>query len=444
MLLLLGGIFGGLAALGLGYWLGLRAAGHAASSAQAQASDRQAELERLRRDEAGLRERAARAEQAAEESGRRLAEDQQRLDRLRSEIALEAGRLLTEKSGELRAEASRHFEGVLAPLRQNLDDLKGLADRIHQQDSASRAGLAEQVRLLTESHRAFNEQAGTLSLSLKSNTRAQGAWGEVVLASVLEASGLREGQEYVLQGRGLKLKAEDGRSQLPDAVVLLPEGRQVVIDAKASLTSYFRWAEARSEAEQEAEALELVASLKRHIKGLGDKDYSQLEGLRSPEFTLMFVPLEPALGVALRRDPGLFQQSWERRIVVVGPNTLFSTLKMIDQVWGQERRNRNAEEIAKRGGLLYDKFHGFLKDFMAAKDAMKSALGLQEEAQRKLVDGRGSIVSQAEEMKRLGAKAAKQLPEAWVAAAADGPDEAANADAAPGERDGLTANEAPE
>ncbi|HTA16221.1 MAG TPA: DNA recombination protein RmuC, partial [bacterium] len=313
-------------------------------------------------------------------------------------------------------------------LRQNLEDLKGLADRMHRQDSESRAGLAEQVRLLTESHRSFNEQANNLSLTLKSNTRAQGAWGEVVLARVLEASGLREGSEYVLQGRGLKLKTEDGRAQLPDAVVFLPEGRQVVVDAKASLTSYFRWVEARSEAEQLVEAIELVASLKRHIKALGDKDYTQLEGLRSPEFTLMFVPLEPALSVALRQDPSLFEQSWERRIVVVGPNTLFSTLKMVDQVWGQERRNKNAEEIAKRGGLLYDKIFGFIKDFAAAREAMKSALGLQEEAQRKLVDGRGSIVSQAEEMKRLGAKASKQLPENWLLAAGGGTEEEAAAE----------------
>jgi DNA recombination protein RmuC len=417
------GLLAALAALGAGFWLGRRTSGASQTLAEAAALAGQKELERLRLEQAALIERAARGEQAAEEALKRLREDQERLDKLRTEIALEAGRLLTEKSVELRAEAGRHFEGVVAPLRQNLEDLKGLADRIHRQDSESRAGLAEQVRLLTESHRAFNEQANTLSLTLKSNTRAQGAWGEVVLARVLEASGLREGTEYVLQGRGLKLKTEDGKAQLPDAVVFLPEGRQVVVDAKASLTSYFRWVEARSEAEQAVEAAELVASLKRHIKGLGDKDYTQLEGLRSPEFTLMFVPLEPALGVALKLDPSLFEQSWERRIVVVGPNTLFSTLKMVDQVWGQERRNKNAEEIAKRGGLLYDKVFGFIKDFAAAREAMKSALGLQEEAQRKLVDGRGSIVSQAEEMKRLGAKASKQLPENWLLAAAGGDQE---------------------
>jgi DNA recombination protein RmuC len=421
---LFAGLAAALAALGFGFWLGQRGSAQAAAAAREGA---QKELDRLRLEQAELIGRAVRGEQAAEDARLRLKEDQERLDKLRTEIALEAGRLLTEKSVELRAEAGRHFEGVVAPLRQNLEDLKGLADRIHRQDSESRAGLAEQVRLLTESHRSFNEQANNLSLTLKSNTRAQGAWGEVVLARVLEASGLREGSEYVLQGRGLKLKTEDGKAQLPDAVVFLPEGRQVVVDAKASLTSYFRWVEARSEAEQLVEAAELVASLKRHIKSLGDKDYTQLEGLRSPEFTLMFVPLEPALSVALRQEPGLFEQSWERRIVVVGPNTLFSTLKMVDQVWGQERRNKNAEEIAKRGGLLYDKIFGFIKDFAAAREAMKSALGLQEEAQRKLVDGRGSIVSQAEEMKRLGAKASKQLPENWLLAAGGGADEEASA-----------------
>lgn len=403
-----------LAALAAAYLLGQRASRPALDLAQKASKDAQKAVDDLRREESTLRERAARAEQALAEARQRLIEDQARLERVRADIAVEAGRLLTEKSVELRAEAGRHLEGVLAPLRQNLEDLKGLTDRLHRQDSESRAGLAQEVRTLTETHRAFQEQASGLSLTLRGNSRAQGAWGEVVLARVLEASGLREGTEFVLQGRGLGLKTEQGAAQLPDAVVLLPEGRQIVVDAKASLVAYFRWVDAGSDVQRDAEALELVASLKRHIKALADKDYAHLDGLRSPEFTLLFVPLEGALGVALRQEPGLFELAWERRLVVVGPTTLFSTLKMVDQLWGQDRRNRNAEEIASRGGLLYDKLIGFLKDFGAAREALKNALNLHEEAQRKLVDGRGSVVSQAEALKRLGVKAAKQMPEPWI------------------------------
>jgi DNA recombination protein RmuC len=336
-------------------------------------------------------------------------------DTLRAEFGELAGRLLEEKSGKLREEAGRHFEGVVAPLRQHLEDLKGLA----QADSKDRAGLSQRVLDLVQRTADFNLKADQLSVTLKGNTKAQGTWGEVILARVLVASGLREGDEYVLQGRGLKLKSEDGRSQLPDAVILLPEGRQVVIDAKASPAPYYAWAEAREEAGQLAAAALLVASLRAHIKGLSEKDYTQLEGLRTPEFTLMFVPVEPALSVALQKEPTLFEQAWEKRVVVVGPNTLFGALKVIDQIWSQERRNKNSEEIAKRGGLLYDKLTLFIEDLGRAKTAMREALAAQDEAHKKLVDGRGNLVSQAEEMKRLGAKASKKLPKAWLDAAGE-------------------------
>lgn len=375
--------------LGLGYWLG-------------------------RREADQLRERAIRAETQAEEARKQLAEDQDRLDKLKSEFGELAGRLLDEKSGKLRDEAGRQFEGVVAPLKQNLEDLKALTDRIHKDDFAQRAGLETTIKALAETHSHFVAEARGLSLSLKGNVKGQGRWGELVLEKVLEAAGLRAGQEYQLQGKGMELKAADGSAQRPDAIVLLPEGKHLVIDAKTSLDGYDAWLNATDESSRDLAAGQQVAALRKQVKELSEKSYDTNEKLGSPEFTVMFVPSEPALGIALHREPSLFEQAWEKRIVVVGPNTLFGTLKVVAQLWGQERRNKNAEDIAKRGGLLYDKLVGFVEDMARAKTAMKGALEAQDAAHQKLVEGRGNVIAQAEELKQLGAKASKALPPAWV------------------------------
>jgi DNA recombination protein RmuC len=378
-------LIAGAALLGLGLWLG-------------------------RREADQLRERAARAEAQAEEARRQLAEDQGRLDKLKAEFGELAGRLLEEKSGSLREEAGRHFQGVIAPLKQNLDDLKSLADRMHKDDATQRAGLESTVKALAEAHRSFVDQAHDLSLSLKGNVKGQGRWGEFVLERVLEAAGLRPGQEYVLQGKGLELKAEDGSAQKPDAVVLLPQGKHLVIDAKTSLDGYQAWTQAGDEAARDQAAQQQVVAVRKQVKDLAEKSYPSNGKLGSPEFTIMFVPSEPALGIALQKDPSLFDQAWEKRIVVVGPNTLFGTLKVVSQLWGQERRNSHAEEIAKRGGLLYDKLVGFVEDLGRAKAAMKQAMEAQDAAHQKLVEGKGNVIGQAEKLRSLGAMAEKALP----------------------------------
>jgi DNA recombination protein RmuC len=375
--------------LGLGYWLG-------------------------RRGSDGLLERAIRAEEQAEGARRQLAEDQARIDKLKAEFGELAGRLLDEKSGKLREEAGRQFEGVVGPLKQNLEDLKALTDRIHKDDYSQRAGLEATIKALAETHQSFVSEARGLSPSLKGNVKGQGRWGELVLEKVLEAAGLRAGQEYQLQGKGLELKAPDGSAQRPDAIVLLPEGKHLVVDAKTSLDGYDAWLKAADEAGREQAASQQALALRKQVKELSEKSYQSNEKLGSPEFTIMFVPSEPALGIALQREPGLFEQAWEKRVVVVGPNTLFGTLKVVAQLWGQERRNKNAEEIARRGGLLYDKLVGFIEDMGKAKSAMKTALDAQDAAHQKLVEGRGNVIAQAEELKHLGAKASKALPANWV------------------------------
>jgi DNA recombination protein RmuC len=359
-----------------------------------------------------LSERAARAEAQAQGAQAALGADQQRLDKLRVEFSELAGRLLEEKSGKLREEAGAQFGGLLAPLKQNLDDLKSLADRMHKDDASSRASLETTVKALAESHQQFSQQARDLNLTLKGNVKAQGQWGEVMLQRVLDSAGLRQGSEYVLQGKGLELKGPDGEAQKPDAVVFLPEGKHLVIDAKASVDGYLSYANASDEASRDLAAQQQMVALRKQMKDLSEKAYQANEKLSAPEFTLMFVPSEPALGLALQKDPGLFEQAWEKRIIVVGPNTLFGTLKIVAQFWGQERRNKNAEEIARKGGTLYDKFSGFIEDLGTARRAQEEALKQLQSASKKLYEGPGNLVKQAEDLRELGVKNSKRLPEA--------------------------------
>jgi DNA recombination protein RmuC len=362
-------------------------------------------LQKSQSESRALLERAAKAEAEA-----RAAKGNQ--DALRTEFSELASRLLEEKGAKLREEASSQLGHVLAPLKQNLDDLKSLADRMHKDDATSRASLETTVKALAESHQTFSQQARDLNLTLKGNVKAQGQWGEVMLQRVLDSAGLRQGTEYVLQGKGLELKGPDGEAQKPDAVVFLPEGKHLVIDAKASVDGYLSYANAGDEASRDAAASLQMQALRKQMKDLSEKAYQANEKLSAPEFTLMFVPSEPALGLALQKDPGLFEQAWEKRIIVVGPNTLFGTLKIVAQFWGQERRNKNAEEIARKGGTLYDKFVGFIEDLGLARKAQEEALKQMQQASKKLYEGNGNLVKQAEDLRELGVKNTKRLPEA--------------------------------
>jgi DNA recombination protein RmuC len=332
-------------------------------------------------------------------------------DALRTEFSELASRLLEEKSAKLREESSAQLGHVLAPLKQNLDDLKSLADRMHKDDASSRASLETTVKALAESHQSFSQQARDLNLTLKGNVKAQGQWGEVMLERVLDASGLRKDKEYVLQGKELELKGLGGEAQKPDAIVHLPEGKHLVIDAKTSVDGYLSFAAATDEALRDQAAQQQVLAVKKQIKDLSEKAYENNEKLNSPEFTVMFVPSEPALGLALQKDPAIFDQAWEKRIIVVGPNTLFGTLKIVAQLWGQERRNKNAEEIARKGGTLYDKFHGFIEDIKAAVKMQDAASNALKDAGRKLYEGPGNLVRQAEDLRDLGVKNTKKLDE---------------------------------
>ncbi|HDO27226.1 MAG TPA: DNA recombination protein RmuC, partial [Bacteroidetes bacterium] len=278
-------------------------------------------------------------------------------------------------------------------------------------------GLKDQTNLLAElkNLQALSLQLGkdakNLTKALKADTKKQGNWGEVVLERILEESGLIKNQEYFIQESG---QNEEGRRLRPDVVIKLPEDKQLIIDSKVSLTAYQEYIVQEDEKLREQAVKRHLDSVKNHVKELSEKNYPGIKGMNTPDFVLMFMPVEPAFGVALQADPGLFNYAWERKIVIVSPTTLLATLRTIESIWRQEKQTRNALEIAEQGGRLYDKFVGFLADLEKIGTHLDRASDSYREAHKKLKSGRGNILGQVEKMKILGAKTSKSLPSQYL------------------------------
>jgi DNA recombination protein RmuC len=271
--------------------------------------------------------------------------------------------------------------------------------------------LGEQVRQLMELNQHLSEDAKNLTRALRGSSKAQGSWGELVLERVLEASGLRKGEEYVVQSSHTR---EDGSRALPDVIIHLPEGRSLVIDSKVSLVAYEEFAITEGELERAAAGKRHMDSIKGHIKGLSGKNYQTLYSLNSLDFVLLFVPIEPAFMLAVASDRDLFMDAWNRNVLLVSPSTLLFVVRTVAHLWRQEAQSRNAQEIAKRGAELYDKFVGFVEDMNSLGNRLKQAQSEYDEAYGKLSSGRGNLVGQAQKLRQLGVKPSKSLAPALV------------------------------
>ena len=264
-----------------------------------------------------------------------------------------AQEILETKTASLTAQNYQQIQSLLEPLRQRIVEFQEKVETTHR-ESMIKIGSLEQVGL------AMSAEAQRLAVALKGEVKTQGDWGEMILSRILEASGLREGFEYVLQGEGLDLRSERGTKIRPDVVVILPENRHLIIDSKVSLTAYERHAASSDPKEQQALEKDLVRSVKNHIDGLSARHYQGQAGINSPDFVILFMPLEPAYALALQAEPGLFQYAWERKVVLTTPTTLMATLWIIANIWQQAQQTANALEIARQGGALYDKFVGLV------------------------------------------------------------------------------------
>ena len=327
--------------------------------------------------------------------------------RFNTEFENIAGRLIKQNSESLTKNSSSSLNNILNPLKEDLERFKKNIDDKYLKEAESKASLKSEIESLVKLNEQLSDDAHNLTKALTGSNKHQGNWGEIVLERVLERSGLNKGSEYKLQEH---ITTADGSRRIPDAVVFLPDHKHIIIDSKVSLTAYQRMVNAGNSEVEKAELKLHVTSLKSHIKELGDKSYYDTKEFNSPDFTLMFLPIEASFSVALREDTELFNYAWERNIVIVSPTTLLATLRTIESTWKHERQTRNVLEIARVGGTLFDKFVGFVEDLKKIEKGIKQSQLAYDSAFNKLQSGKGNIIGQTERLKSLGAKAKKSLP----------------------------------
>ena len=322
-----------------------------------------------------------------------------------------ANEILEEKSKRFTEQNQSNLGALLDPLKSRINEFQAKIEDTYIKEGKDRTALGEQVRQLMDLNQHLSEDAKNLTRALRGSSKAQGSWGELVLERVLEGSGLRKGEEYVVQSSHTR---EDGTRAMPDVIIHLPEGRSLVIDSKVSLVAYEEFSITEAELERTASAKRHMDSIKGHIKGLSVKNYQSLYSLNSLDFVLMFVPIEPAFMLAVASDRDLFMDAWNRNVLLVSPSTLLFVVRTVAHLWRQEAQSRNAQEIAKRGAELYDKFVGFVEDMHSLGNRLKQAQSDYDEAYGKLSSGRGNLVGQAQKLRQLGVKPSKSLAPALV------------------------------
>ncbi|MCA5004326.1 DNA recombination protein RmuC [Sphingobacterium bovistauri] len=328
-----------------------------------------------------------------------------------NEFQLLANKILEEKTQKFTALNQEYLGIILDPLKEKIKTFEEKVEKSYMQESAERNVLKGVVEQLMQQSLQIKDEANNLTRALKGDSKKQGNWGEVILERVLERSGLTKDQEYRLQ---VSLQDEHGRRSQPDAIIDLPDDKHLVVDSKVSLLAYDNYINAESEEELNMHLKLHVQSIENHVKELSAKNYHTLYGIHSPDFVLLFMPIESALSLAVMHRPELFSDAWDRRVVIVSPSTLLATLRTIASMWKQERQNRNVLEIAREAGALYDKFVGFLTDMQQIQMHLNKASEKHEEAMKKLSTGAGNVVRRVENLKSLGAKANKQIDDKYL------------------------------
>lgn len=329
--------------------------------------------------------------------------------RFQQEFENLAARILANNARQLSEDQQDRLQTLLKPLQERLRAFEQRVEASYQQEARERFSLQREIERLYALNQQMSEDAQSLTRALKGDSKAQGNWGELVLARVLESSGLREGEEFTVQSKQLDLRDADGRRLQPDVVINLPEGKHLIIDAKVSLTAYERHLAAEDESAKQSALKQHLTSIATHIRQLSDKHYSGLQGVQSPDFVLLFMPIESAFSLAIQAEGDLFGQAWTKRIVLVSPTTLLATLKTVASLWRLEQQNRNAEEIARQGGALYDKFVGFVEEMQKIGHSLDRAQRQYSDAMNKLHSGHGSLSSRAEKLRQLGIDHHKRL-----------------------------------
>ncbi|MDR7211404.1 DNA recombination protein RmuC [Flavobacterium piscis] len=325
-----------------------------------------------------------------------------------------ANKILEEKSAKFTEQNSENMKNILMPLQDKIQGFEQKVEQTHKESIDYHAALRQQILGLSEMNAQMSKETLNLTKALKGDSKMQGNWGELVLERVLEKSGLEKGREYEVQQ---SFTNTEGARVFPDVVINLPDGKKMIVDSKVSLVAYEKWINEESDILKIDFLKEHVISIKRHVEQLGNKNYHDLYQIESPDFVLLFIPIEPAFAIALNEDSTLYNKAFDRNIVIVTPTTLLATLRTIDSMWSNQKQQENAFEIARQAGALYDKFEGFVTDLVRIGNKIKDTKTEYESAMSKLVDGRGNLISSVEKLKKMGAKAKKSLPENIIARA---------------------------
>nr|WP_264754697.1 DNA recombination protein RmuC [Mangrovitalea sediminis] len=334
---------------------------------------------------------------------------EQNREALKQEFENLANRIFDQKSERFSEQSKNHLSSLLNPFRDQLADFRKRVDDVYTNETRDREALRGEIKSLQELNRQITEEASNLTKALRGDKKIQGNWGELILEKVLERSGLRKGVEYDTQG---SYRDHDGQLLRPDVVVHLPDERHIIIDSKVSLEAYQAYVGAETDELRDQALRAHVEAVRSHIRSLSEKDYSQLHGLHSPDFVLMFMPIEPAFVAAFQYDEKLFADAFERKIVVVTPTTLLATLRTIENIWRYERQSQNARQIADRAGAVYDKLRVFVEHMERLGQQLHTAQGSFDQAMNTLTRGRGNLISQANRFVELGVRVRKELPKA--------------------------------
>ncbi|MBV8436544.1 MAG: DNA recombination protein RmuC [Silvibacterium sp.] len=373
------------------------------------------ERDRLRNEAATLQAQAA-ALQARLESERQNAQEKLALlssarEELSNQFKSLASDILEEKSRRFTQQNQENLGQLIAPLKEKFGEFQHKVESLEKDGIAGRSELKAQLEQLRSLNERLSEDATSLVTALRGSSKTQGEWGEVVLERILESSGLRRDYEYRVQET---ITREDGSRARLDIIIDLPEGRHLVLDSKVSLTDYSEYCSAADDATRDTALARHLASVRKHIRELSQRDYPSLYGVNSLDFVVMFVPIEPAFMLALARDGKLWQEAWDKSILLVSPSTLLFVLRTVAHLWRQEQQKRNVQEIVRRGGELYDKLAAFAKDLTEVGKKLGDARDAYDEAYKKLAEGRGNVIRQAEILRSLGIRPTKSIPTGMV------------------------------
>lgn len=332
-------------------------------------------------------------------------------ERFTKEFENLANKIFDDKSQKFTEQNKNNIGELLNPLGEKIKDFEKKVNEVYVSEGKERASLKNQLEMLQQLNQQMSKEANNLTKALKGENKTQGNWGEFILENVLEKSGLVKGSEYKVQE---SFTNEEGRRLQPDVIINLPDNKTLIIDSKVSLTAYEKFYSAEDDEIRTIAIKEHLLSLRAHIKGLGDKSYQNIHQIKTLDFVLLFIPIEPAFALAVQNDAGLFNDAFEKNIVIVSPSTLLATLRTVSSIWRYERQSANALDIAQKAGDLYDKFEGFVKDMIEVGKKIDQSKAGYADAMNKLVDGKGNIISRFETLKQLGAKASKQLPQQLI------------------------------